>query len=1076
MDIKDIKWRRLCVPRQQLFDVFKTVAPPHFAVLLLTILVLITPVARAIGQDAYLVITYLHLFFYPHGPVGEHVEKVVLHLSTCAFGLAISFLTVCGTVWIDGGESQVVYRTTGAKVLGACVLVLLCFFGGLCQSLYPRIKMAIRILLFSSTWTICSGATVIQSSIFTNQFYVAALSAGVSLLANFLLFPKFAQDDFAVLLVKTYSVKRTLLEQAVTDFFQEHAEPADARKPSERLILLRGDVLDKCTELKLQFERARLELNYGHLDVNEAKPLVAMLLRTKGWFSCGMGLGTKEGSDHMNKDITSTDSASSSETPQLQEKRIELDTLKPCIYRLLEAITSSISIVEASVELCMRGGSPRKVKDDERWNILYQVDSQTATKKPSLTLLRQRHKMERALEAFKEDLAGVLKHLAATTSTKKADGRSDNIGNGKRSDSSDVLSGTALFHSDVYDVAFLMISMMEIAKEVEGALVSCQTMIAVWHSHPMKRFWLPFVSAHFWWMKKLSAESESAAIFDHDLLEEQQRDVHLFTREEQAKEKSGQGDGIDFIKQMSHRSNVVYWRIRLSTALLTLKRSNHIRYGVKLAGGVALLSLPCWLTEARAWFVSQRGVWLIVTYIWVLETSTGATIQVSVFRTIGTITSAVYAIAAWYICDQGNKYGVAFFIVLAQAPASYFIIYTKRAQSLGLVFGFTQSVILLVHLLAGSSGSSSSDESILHLALVRGYQILLGIVAAFLVNIFLWPLHARVYLIQTLSHITRQCGKMYLSLAKQMLSQHIIIGPETNEKFVKLEESIQSELVASRDYLEIMHIEISLIPKPIHTLSLVVKTLQRIADLLALLRKCREVSLRIIRKEACFNVLNLRKELVSSILLSLWIIGQSLTTKERLPQFLPSCRSALEELTEAMREQIDQNNSHQLHKEGDNAMRLSKPSQGDLIPSPSPIRTSLSSARLHGRGHTATSLTPPSPSTPRPQSQRPRKTIDYSYFFVFAEHSLLSEIIFEVEKLLFLTRLLVGERNFIDSDYLPNHYGGHQQDHFNPNKSLHHLDDLNAFHHSMSEHGIDGRRLASQLEKTLKAAKETIVP
>lgn len=1023
---------------QDVYIISKEVAPLYSAVILLTILVLIPRVSSAIGQNAFLVLTYLHLFFLPRGPIGDHVEKVFIHISMCAIGLGISFLTVCIAIWIDGSGTDVEYATNESKALGACVLLFLCFVGGLCQSLYPQIKMAIRILLFSSTWTITTGATRIQSEIFTNQFYPAALAAGVSLLTKVIIFPRSAQDDFAVLLISVFRVERSLLNQAVADFFCQEQGSHGLRKPSSRLTTLRQQSMNLVSQLRASFESARLEINYQRLNVQEAKPLLATLKRTKGWISCGMGLGTREGhetdSDEGEASVSMADKVRT-------EQQMDLDTLEPCIFKLLEALTSSIRIVEASIELTMRGGSPHRIMIDKRWDVLYEISSQNSTKKPGLTLLHQRHKLGAAIEAFKGDLASVLKELAATTSTQMT---------GQAGDSSGTATphpGFGLFRSDIYDVAFLMVSLMEIAKEVSGALVTCQTIIALWHAHERKRFWTPSTSPANWLKGKFLPDSKAQPFFDQDVLDPGNQEMFLFAEQEQSKKNNAKRGIFSSLVHWSHQSNVVRWRIRLSGALSSVKQSIHIRFGLKLAGGVALLSLPCWLSSARHWFLEERGVWLVVTYIWVLETSTGATILVSLFRTAGTIGGAVWAIVAWYICDQGNRYGTAVFIILAELPASYFIFYSKRAESVGFVFAFTQSVILFVPQLPDTAFYS---HSVVHLALVRGYQILLGIVAAFLVNIFVWPLHARIYLIRTISHLTQQCSTVYLSLARQMMNHGIIIGPETTKQFAKLEENIQMELMASREYLDIMQLEMSLIPKPIYTLSLVIKTLQRVADLLALLRKCREVAFGVIQKEACFNVLNLRKDLVSSILLSLWIIGQSLTTKERLPQFLPSCRGALKDLTEAMREQIDGRLLQVSQEDG-----WSKESEEATPPVPAPPVYASSSRR--SRGQAALPI------------RRP-KTIDYSYFFVFAEHTLLSEIIFEVEKLLFLTKLLVGERSFIDSDYLPNTYG-HQRDHFDP--TFLDNDDADAFHHSLSEHGIDGRRLASRLDAHLRAAKQS---
>lgn len=1033
--------------RAQCYSVFKLIAPPHAAVLLLTILALMPAISNAVGQGTFIVILYLHLFFYPSGPVGEHVERVFIHLTTCAVGLAITTLFVCITVWIDGDDNQAPYTTRGSRALGACILGLWCFVGGFCESRFPRIKVAMRIFLFSSIWTITTGASQITSTIFTEQFYPAALAAGVSLLSSLMLFPHSAQDDFVLLLARIYNVQKILLRQTINDFFAD-AIPHQARKPSSELIKLRKELLETTTRLKQSFESAGLEPHFARIAIVEAKPLVASVKRTKGWITCGMGLGTREGQENeietpsTNREKSNVEAK---ETRDVHEEKL-MKTVQPCISRLLDVLEASIGVVLASVELTMNGGTPKKVNVDERWSILYQVDSIDETTKPGLKVARQRQQMLEAVETFKGDLALVLKHLADSATLQKNLKGADNKAT-TFEHSVGVVNGSGLFRSDLYDVAFLMVSLMEISKEVLGDLATCRTIMAHWHAHERKRLWLPSVGFSTWIRTKLSRESQTGFVFHNDELDAIRRELLVFSENDkkQRVDEKVVKPGFSFIA-WAHQSKTIRWRIKISKVLAYLKHSVHVQYGLKLAAGAVLLSMPAWISEARFWFQSERGVWLIVTYIWVLETSTGATIRISIYRALATILSVVWAIIAWYICNHGNRYGIAVFIILPEVPASYFILFTRHAQSFGFVFAFTQSIILLYHYTPAGAHDSTS---VVHLGLVRGYQILLGIVAAFLVNIFIWPLHARVFLLRTISRVTAQCSTEYLSLARQMLNHGIVVGPETSKKFGKLEDNIEIELMACREYLEIMHVELSLIPKPVNTLSLIIKTLQRIADLLVLLRKCREVALRIIQKESCFNVLNLRKELVSSLLLSFWIIGQSLVTKEPLPQFLPSCRDALGDLTEAMKEKIEYNGLQVRITHGQESGQESAGS-GNLTP---PLGSIFTSSRRRNRNNLGSGQ-----STPRQ-----RKVIDYSYFFVFAEHTLLSEIIFEVEKLLFLTKMLVGESSFIDSQYLPRH------DYFDATNAD--IQDLNVFRNSVSEHGIDGKRLLSQLDARLRAAK-----
>ncbi len=125
-------------------------------------------------------------------------------------------------------------------------------------------------------------------------------------------------------------------------------------------------------------------------------------------------------------------------------------------------------------------------------------------------------------------------------------------------------------------------------------------------------------------------------------------------------------------------------RMRCSRAIHSFKHSRHLRYALKNGVGVLLLSLPAFLrygsqgqhslvnciclglqlhdTLGNRWFSKYHGQWvrvrvwaefwlhlltdnsqIVVTYIFVLETNTGATIRVGGLRLLGTFLGALMA-------------------------------------------------------------------------------------------------------------------------------------------------------------------------------------------------------------------------------------------------------------------------------------------------------------------------------------------------------------------------------------------------------------------------------------------------
>lgn len=87
-------------------------------------------------------------------------------------------------------------------------------------------------------------------------------------------------------------------------------------------------------------------------------------------------------------------------------------------------------------------------------------------------------------------------------------------------------------------------------------------------------------------------------------------------------------------------------RIALSRFLRNSKNSPHVYFAIKLAGGISILSIPAYLSpasSARHYFDNYRGSWAVISYMYVLETHTGAILKVGIFRVIGTFFGALAA-------------------------------------------------------------------------------------------------------------------------------------------------------------------------------------------------------------------------------------------------------------------------------------------------------------------------------------------------------------------------------------------------------------------------------------------------
>ena len=103
----------------------------------------------------------------------------------------------------------------------------------------------------------------------------------------------------------------------------------------------------------------------------------------------------------------------------------------------------------------------------------------------------------------------------------------------------------------------------------------------------------------------------------------------------------------------------------------------------------------------------------------------------------------------------------------------------------------------------------------------------------------------------------------------------------------------------SNNLIELQRKEISLLPRPVKLYAEVVDASERLIDGLAEIRVLR---FSVPRKLTVFDMMPLRRELISAILVNLWALGQCFRSRSPLPQYLPSPRPPLESIMDAVDE------------------------------------------------------------------------------------------------------------------------------------------------------------------------------
>lgn len=233
--------------------------------------------------------------------------------------------------------------------------------------------------------------------------------------------------------------------------------------------------------------------------------------------------------------------------------------------------------------------------------------------------------------------------------------------------------------------------------------------------------------------------------------------------------------------------------------------------------------------------------------------------------------------------------------------------------------------------------------------------------------------------------------------------------------------TVSSQLALSRAAAlsQVVHLEPSLLPKPVEQYRQLIASLGEALDLFSCVRVIRE---QIPRRETVLDVLPERTELVSSVLITLHAIAHSLHTHGAVLQYLPDPREALNALVEAVEQHIDAEGADcpigpdwgfsPMHQRAKSAGLASQstlagpPNDTDKVPFP---RARFDSVR----------------SMDSVSSFGQRKKLGLSFAYALAENEAISEFVAALERAVDICRQLYGVASFIDQQEVPGHMSMH---------------------------------------------------
>ena len=1039
--------------------------PPVLLNIALLPFVFVRPVQEWVGSKVFLSFMVSHLAFFPVGNTfSAHVHMTALTLLIAALWLGLSFVIVCVQVWID--QPNIIYTSLRTRGLGASYVFATFFISGYIWSRVPRLRVPMRVVMFTQTWIMTTPISHITYRNFSDLFFPLFIPAVLSIFAN-LMVPRTAYRTYFRCMSSALDAITGLMEISMTNFEKElvewqkfvsqnpdnyydaHAfEQSNNVSSSLKVLKERVSVMNRALSASLH------EVTWCIIPISETNHLRTFIVDTSTWLKSGMGLSIPqvdfedplfdETRDAKDDEVISMAESTTSlrmtlSNPQsmsvLQMNKIE--EVARSLRDLESAILDVIGLLKVLIDNSIHNFSqtyPRsssvtfakaihhaRLGDSEKFGNPMEILSNTEKElENAMTKCNmQLHLLLRA-RGFRESHENQAPTPPASVNsssdpTKKSDEEAKST--------QDQFRKPNLFCTDMYVVCQFYLSLFQLARRAKNTLNLSVPMLEKLVKRRRRSIYLPRFDFLRWiqstsgislfqnattdlYLPSHYANRGQVGTTDDNNDEHSDNIAHIFENPNKKTKYKTYAQNVAHAMRTTRKnvrgntlwshfryrvvsilrsSPVMNGRIFISAVLQQVKHSSHVRFALKLASGVTLFSAIGFVYPRQdQWWRQSKGPWLLIAYTWSLEATTGDSFRIAIFRIIGTILGSLFGFLTMEI-SRGNPWGISVMISFFSVIA----ILIRMRPSLvpvGALTGFTTPLVAIL------AYQSPRGDAPIHEALLRGYMNLLGIAAALVVNLVFWPYHARTQLMYKLSDTSTLLQNWYLTMARQMLYRGFKSSPKLQAGYIELEKSIRLHLTSCEALMRVISSELSLVPKPIKIMHRIFEHLEMIFTLFMTLRMCREQEYRTGSELAVLQVLHLRQELISSVVLDLWLVAQSMITRARLPQSLPSTKRSMEEVISATalgyHELVYYNSPNNIS------------SQRPIYDGPflrQEAYPKLSSTSSYGeRGYASHT-----------------RTMEDT-MFLLAEHSILSQIVFSLECLLQLMRFMLGELRLVN--------------------------------------------------------------
>lgn len=123
------------------------------------------------------------------------------------------------------------------------------------------------------------------------------------------------------------------------------------------------------------------------------------------------------------------------------------------------------------------------------------------------------------------------------------------------------------------------------------------------------------------------------------------------------------------------------------------QHSEDVKYSLKLALAVFMVSWPSFVPSWRAWYGEVRGIWAPLQLVLVFEVSIGTSLFIFFIRLFGVVFGCTMGLLSYEI-GRGNRIAMVFILVVGIVPSVYIQISTKYVKA-GMIANSTMCVVAL---------------------------------------------------------------------------------------------------------------------------------------------------------------------------------------------------------------------------------------------------------------------------------------------------------------------------------------------------------------------------------------------